>query len=140
GPVLDRLSAIESEPMGYIHGLWVLQRLGRLPENALDEALQHRNGVVRQHAFRVLAESEHLTEPKRRLVLAALSDNDPFIQRTAAEVLSRFLDLTHIEPLLALYKNCPDVDSHLKYTALLAVRNNLRGEGVAKRINQMNWD
>lgn len=140
GPVLDRLSAIDSEPMGYIHGLWVLQRLGRLPENALDEALQHRNGVVRQHAFRVLAESEHLTEPKRRLVLAALSDKDPFIQRTAAEVLSRFPDLTHIEPLLALYKNCPDVDSHLKYTALLAVRNNLRGEGVAKRTNQMNWD
>src|SRR5690606_33001223 len=75
-----------------------------------------------------------------RTVLATLSDKDPFVQRTAAEVLSRFSDITHVDPLLTLYVNCPEEDSHLKYTALLAVRNNLRGSGVAEQALKMKWD
>ncbi|WP_325637660.1 PVC-type heme-binding CxxCH protein [Parapedobacter sp.] len=139
-PALDRVSATDSAPTGYIHALWVLHRLKRLPEHTLKEALQHDDGIVRQHALRILAESEALTDAQQHRVLAALTDRDPFIQRTAAEVLSRFPDVTHVDPLLALHTNCPAEDSHLKYTALLAIRNNLRGIGVAEQVVGMQWD
>lgn len=139
-PVLGRITAAEGGAAGYIHGLWVLHRVGHLPEKVLHDALHHPDGITRQHALRILSESERLATPNQAVVLAALSDSDPFIQRTAAEVLSRFPDLAHVKPLLALYNNSPEEDSHLKYTALLAVRNNLRGKGVAKQVNAMNWD
>lgn len=139
-PVLERVSSVGSAPTGYIHGLWILHRLHALPESLVDQALHHDQSLVRQHALRILAESEKLTDAQQRTVLAALSDKDPFIQRTAAEVLSRFSDITHVDPLLTLYVNCPEEDSHLKYTALLAVRNNLRGSGVAEQAVKMKWD
>jgi len=139
-PVLDRVSATSSSSTGYIHGLWILHRLGALPEPIIEAALHHKESVVRQHALRILAESEKLTDARRRIVLAALTDTDPFIQRTAAEVLSRFSSIDHVDPLLTLYVNCPEEDSHLKYTALLAVRNNLRGAGVAEQAVKMKWD
>ena len=139
-PVLDRVSSVASAPTGYIHGLWVLHRLHALPEAILEEALQHGAPMVRQHALRILAESEKLTDTWQQIVLAALSDNDPFIQRTAAEVLSRFPDVAHVDPLLTLYVGCPEEDSHLKYTALLAIRNNLRGEKVAEQVIRKQWD
>ena len=139
-PVLERVSSAGASPTGYIHGLWVLHRLHALPESVIDEALHHADPIVRQHALRILAESEKLADGQQRTVLAALADKDPFIQRTACEVLNRFPDIAHVDPLLTVYVNCPAEDSHLKYTALLAVRNNLRGTGVAERASKMNWD
>ncbi|WP_353127747.1 PVC-type heme-binding CxxCH protein [Parapedobacter pyrenivorans] len=139
-PVLERVSSAGSSPTEYIHGLWVLHRLHALPESIIDQALHHGRPIVRQHALRILAESEKLTDAQQRAVLAALADKDPFIQRTASEVLSRFPDIVHVDPLLTLYVDCPAEDSHLKYTALLAVRNNLRGTGVAEQASKMKWD
>lgn len=138
-PLLERVSSDDIGTIGHIHALWVLHRLQSLPPQLLDEALHHREGLIRQHALRILVESEALTDPHRHLAVGALSDKDPFIQRTASEVLGRFPDLAHVAPLLRLYETCPDVDSHLKYTVLLAVRNNLRGKGVAEQVVKMEW-
>ncbi|MEC3879185.1 PVC-type heme-binding CxxCH protein [Parapedobacter sp. 10938] len=137
--MLERVSSTDSAPTGYIHALWALHRLHRLPEEMLAAALGHRDGIVRQHALRILAESDALTDRQHHSVVTALSAADPFIQRTAAEVLNRFPDATHVAPLLTLYTNCPAEDTHLKYTALLAIRNNLRGKGVAEQVSRMEW-
>ncbi|MGK6350064.1 PVC-type heme-binding CxxCH protein [Parapedobacter sp. DT-150] len=139
-PVLQRVSSTTSAATGYIHGLWVLHRLQALPDPILHEALHHPQALVRQHALRILAESATLTPEQETTVIAALADGDPFIQRTAAEVLSRFPDAQHVASLLTLYHRCAPEDTHLKYTALLAIRNNLRGDGVAQQVAGMTWD
>lgn len=124
---------------GYVHGLWVLHRLGALTPEMHVEAMFHNDAKIRQHALRILRESPDLTESQREAVLAALRDADPFIQRTAAEVLDRFAHATHVEPLLALYQDCPEADSHLKYTAMLALRNNLLDGTVTRYVAERQW-
>jgi len=139
-PVLDQLSTAEVSPTAYIHGLWVLHRLDALPGRLINEALHHRESIVRQHALRILAELTTLTTEQERMVLEGLADEDPFIRRTASEVLSRHPDADHVDPLLTLYSATGDEDSHLKYTTLLAVRNNLRGRGVAEKVAGKKWE
>src|SRR5690606_38991878 len=53
-PALARLSATDAPSTGYVHALWVLHRLHRLPEQSLWSALHHSDGIVRQHALRIL--------------------------------------------------------------------------------------
>jgi len=138
-PVLERVKDASSSITGYIHGLWVLHRLGALTDQLLKEALNHSNPLAKQHALRILAEGKGLTKEQEGTVLNALGDKDPFIQRTAAEVLNKFPNVSHVDPLLNLYERTPVGDSHLKYTALLAMRNNLRGKGVVGQIVKKSW-
>ncbi len=140
GPVEARLKP-DGWPStaGYVHGLWILHRLGALTPARHAEAMLHADAIVRQHALRILGESAGLSEPKHEAVLAALSDSDPFIQRTAAEVLGRFPRAAHVSPLLALYQSCPAADTHLKYTALLALRNNLLDRTVRRYVGGKSW-
>ena len=138
-PVSGRVAADQSGDPSYIHGLWVLHRLDALPDATLNAALKHTNPVARVHAFRILADKKNLSEEHRRVTVLALTDSDPFIRRTAAEILTRFPKSSNIKPLLALYQQTDAADSHLKYTALLAIRNNLRSKGGMWGIPGTNW-
>lgn len=138
-PVTKMVTADKNGDAAYIHGLWILQRLNALHDAILNAALQHSNPIARQHAFRILSERKQLEQKYEAVVISALQDKDPFIQRTAAEVLNRFPKASNVKPLLELYEKTDTADSHLRYTALLAVRNNLRVKAILPSAIAATW-
>ncbi|WP_353723165.1 c-type cytochrome [Dyadobacter sp. 676] len=140
GPVRAVLTAKAPDPTSYVHALWILHRLAALDDGLLGNALEHREQVIKIHALRILNERGALSEAHYRRVTSALKSNDPFIQRTAAEVLMHFPRPENLPLLMDLYEKTPETDSHLRYTALLGIRNNLKNTSVMWRLPAMHWN
>ncbi|NIJ51498.1 PVC-type heme-binding CxxCH protein [Dyadobacter arcticus] len=139
-PVMASLASNAEEQIPNVHALWVLHRLNALDNTALYKALNHHNPIVQVHALRILLERKSLTIENRPAVLKALSATDPFVRRTAAEILSRFPNGENLVPLMEVYQNADPEDSHLKYTAMLGVRNNLKDPSVMWKVPGINWN
>ncbi|MCF2503425.1 c-type cytochrome [Dyadobacter sp. CY107] len=129
-----------AHPTAYIHGLWILHRLNALDSTALEKALNHNNALIQIHALRIVGENKSSFEKQKAFVNKALKSSDPFVQRSAAEVLARFPDAENLAPLMELFETTDSLDTHLRYTALLGVRNNLRNPGVMWRVPAMAWN
>ncbi len=138
-PVTNLLASTQTDPTSSVHGLWILNRLNALPENTLNKALANADPLVKLHAFRILKETNKVSEEQYRLVLDALKSTDPFVQRTAAEVLDKNPRGTNLLPLMTLYESAPKEDTHLRYTALLALRENLKNSSVMWRVPGIKW-
>ena len=138
-PVKTLIGSNSVDPVSYVHGLWVLHRLNALDDNILDKALNSRDQSVQVHAFRILKERGSISDKHYDVAIASLSGNDPFIQRAAAEILTKFPKADNLKPLMNLYAKTAKEDSHLKYTALLGVRTNLRDNAVIWKVPGMKW-
>lgn len=128
-----------SDVVSQVHALWILHRLGSLDDRLLDNALAGSEQVVKIHALRILSERNAISNAHYRQVTDALKSGDPFIRRTAAEVLTRFPKPENLGLLMDLYEKTPQEDTHLRYTALLGVRNNLKNTSVMWRVPAMRW-
>lgn len=123
-----------------VHALWILYRLNALDNATLNSALKNEDPILRAHAFRILKEKEKLSDEHNIMVKNALtSDPDPFVKRMAAEILGKFPDIENLPLLLALHDQTDQNDTHLRYTALLSVRENLKNPGVMWRLPAMKW-
>jgi putative heme-binding domain-containing protein len=116
----------ESSPFQRMHGLWVLERTGALDDRALTAAADDIDRGVRVHAQRVLGERPALSPGQRGLVLAALKDPDPLVQRTAADALGRHTSPDNLVPLMDLRRAAAKDDTHLIHVVRMALRDNLR--------------
>lgn len=139
-PVAQMMASVTTTGQTFVHGLWILHRLGALPETVLNKALTHADPLVQVHGFRIFSEFETLNDSQRNLVIGALESKDAFVQRVAAEVLMHFPTLMNVKPLITLYQQTSDEDSHLKYTALLALRTNLAAKSLIQQVAVMQWD
>jgi putative heme-binding domain-containing protein len=139
-PVMNLLASKQTEPTSFAHGLWILNRLNALPDSVLNLALKNADPLIKIHAFRILTERSGLSDEQYAQVIGALKLKDPFIQRTAAEILNKNPRATNLASLMALYQETPKEDSHLRYTALLAIRNNLKDRSVMWRVPGLKWD
>ncbi|WP_285058248.1 PVC-type heme-binding CxxCH protein [Pedobacter ginsengisoli] len=166
-PLLKVLGSDKTSAKAAVQALWALYRLNALPDGVLEKALQGAvaasggagsSGVtgsglrssgkssagvadplVKVHAFRILAEQKTVSPGHRGLALKALTDANVHVQRVAAEVLGKAVDPDNVGPLLTLYGKADEKDTHLKYTVLLALRNNMRNEGVMRHVVAQNW-
>ena len=138
-PTLAILQSDQSSATSKVHALWILNRLNSLPEATLNDALKSIDPVVKIHALRVISEQKSISSDQRDLVLAALQSTDPFAQRTAAEILNKQPDAGNLTALMKLYESTPAADSHLRYTALLAIRENLKNGSVMWHIPGITW-
>jgi putative heme-binding domain-containing protein len=139
-PVIKMLRSSKADPASYVQGLWVLARLNALPENITDAALKHADPLIRVHAYRVLGERKLVAAKYLDLARTALSDENAHVRRAAVEVLGRNPHASNIAAILSLYQSAGAQDSHLKYTALLAFRDNLRNAEVMKSVLKQKWD
>lgn len=137
---VKKLLADASPQSVYVQALWILSRLNALPAIQLNEALHHQNPVIKVHALRILTEMNTLSSSHRDVVVQALADQSPHVRRIAAGVLTKFTHAENIAPLLNLYSRTDENDSHLRYTALLAIRNNLRDNKEIKKALGMQWN
>jgi len=139
-PMTNLLASKQTDATSYVHGLWILNRLNSLPDSTLNTALQNPDPIVKVHAFRVLSETQKLSPEQYSYAINALKSKDPFVQRTAAEILNKNPKASNLSPLMALYEDTPKEDSHLRYTVLLAVRNNLKDQSVMWRVPGIKWN
>ncbi|MBC7920630.1 MAG: HEAT repeat domain-containing protein [Ferruginibacter sp.] len=138
GPV-TRMMQAGPDSKAYIQGLWIRYRLKALPAEALEKALRHPDPMVQVHALRVLAEMKTIPAGQQALAIQALSSNNPHVQRVATEVLGHLPQIDHAKALVAAYHRAGEQDSHLKYTALISLRNNLRDPAVIGRFGAQSW-
>ena len=139
GPVNRIMKSGKTDSKSYIQGLWILFRLQALSDGTLDQALKHRDPVVRVHAYRIVTEKGVLPSKYRDMALKALADTNTHVQRIAVEVLGKSPDAGNVEALLDMYNKAGEKDTHLKYTALLAIRENLRNNGVMQKVVAHQW-
>src|SRR5262249_45220929 len=116
----------KSKPEQRMHGLWVLERIGALPDALLTAAAKDENNAVRVHTQRILAERKDLPGPLHDLVVAGLKDSDGCVQRCAADALGQHPDSKNIRPLLDVLPKVPADDPQLRHTVRMALRNQLR--------------
>jgi putative heme-binding domain-containing protein len=121
------------------HGLWVLERTGYLPEAVLSAANSDKDPLVRVHAMRILTERARWSVPERILALAALKDENPLVQRCAAEALGVHPEAANVKPLVELRKKVPAGDTHLLHAVRMALRDQLRPESTWKALT-FDWN
>jgi putative heme-binding domain-containing protein len=128
-PAIEPVRALvesSASPEGRSHAVWVLFRLG-----ALDRELAARLGhdpasLVRLHTVKALGEDARWDVWQRPLVMQKLSDADPFVRRSAADVLGVHPDLVNIDPLAQLWRTADPSDTMLIQVARIALRNTVR--------------
>ena len=128
------------EPVKMIQALWALYRLDALPSTVLKSAMDHDDERVQVHALRILAEYEGLEAEQISWAVAKLQDKNPHVQRAAAELLSRHPRLETYRPLIELYHQVPDYDTHLQYTIKLAISNHFSKDEIVKRVVAEEWE
>src|SRR5262249_42375929 len=121
------------------HGLWVLERLGKLGTKTLAHHADNKNRLVRVHVMRILAERERWDKEEYALAVAGLKDVDAFVQRTAADALGRHPEARNIAHLLELRHKVPAADSHLLHVVRMALRDTLIPAGTLEKLPTKSW-
>jgi putative heme-binding domain-containing protein len=117
-----------------VHALWFLHRVGSLTASDLNGAVQHPSTLVRNHAFRILSESDLGDVTNRRGWLSGgLRDESPRVARSAAMATAQHpeVDMTG-ELLEALARG--KADPHLRHAIRIALKQQLSVDG---RISQL---
>jgi putative heme-binding domain-containing protein len=120
------------------HALWVLERLGALNDETLNQAARG-DALVRNHVMRILAGRKSLTAGQRKLVLAGLKDSSANVQRAAADALGQHPAAANLQPLLELRHKVPAGDAHLLYVVRMSLRNQLRPGENWKPVMAERW-
>ncbi len=119
------------------HGLWALERLGRLDDGLLKNGLEESDTeLVYVHALRILAGRATWTPEQRKRAIARLDEAiSPLAARTAVEALGNHPQFENIELLLAVRGALSTLkDSHLRHTVRMALRDNLQSPDVWARL------
>jgi len=119
------------------HGLWVLQRLGKMEEDLVVNAAKDGDRLVRVHAMRILSETPNWTAKEEEMAMEGLKDIDSYVQRAAADVLGRHPAVEHAAALVALEGRLKSghqtEDGQLLYVVRMSLRNQLlAGRNFAK--------
>jgi putative heme-binding domain-containing protein len=139
--ITDRIGAAAAEPLKAVvaqttsaiqkvHALWALHRLGTLEAATLAAGARDGDRVVRVHSMRMFADMTTLSAEQHEIVLAALKDADPLVQRCAADALAWHADAANIRPLLDLISHVPAEDEQLVYTIRLSLKHQLLVAGM----------
>ncbi|QDU43330.1 Cytochrome c [Symmachiella dynata] len=125
-PSVRKRFRTSKNPMLRSRALWILHRRGSLQQKELESAANDSQREVRVHAMKVLSEIAEWSEADHALALAGLRDQDPFVQRAAADALGQHPNPDNIRPLLDVLPSIPAADNHLRHVLRMALRNQLR--------------
>ncbi len=119
-----------------IHGLWALHRLGALDGSLLRPAAANLDISMRIHAQRILSETLSWTAGHREMPVKALSDPEGLVVRAAADAIGQHPAAEHVRPLLDALRSAPAADVHRILAIRIALRNQLRADGVLAAIRR----
>ncbi len=138
-PLTELLQQPETSAHAYGLALWVLYRIDALDESTLRQAAGQADPMIRTHTLRILREIDDAEHEYYPLIVRALSDENPHVQRAAVEAIARYALPETVEQLLAQQEKIPDHDSHYQYTVRLALRNLLRDETLLAPVVTRPW-
>jgi putative heme-binding domain-containing protein len=138
-PVSQFISDKGISPRAFIHGLWVLYRLGALDDNLIKTSAAHEDPLIRLHTMRILLEKKLTDDTFFELVASGLQDKDPHVKRAATELLVKFPEMRSLEKALVERGDVPDYDSHQLYTTRLVLRNLLRNDKLMRDVVSKSW-
>ena len=121
------------------HGLWVLERLGKLDTKNLVHHAGSKRHLVRVHVMRILAEREKWGKEDHALAIAGLKDANAFVRRTAADALGRHPQPGNVAPLLELRHRVPATDTHLLHVVRMALRDTLIPAAAWAKLPTKSW-
>ena len=137
-PLVKMIRDQRALPTQKVHGLWGLSRLRGIDDELLTLAAHDHASVVRIHAMRVLAETEHWSSAAAELARQAAADSEPFVQRAAAEALGRHPSAENLKALLTLRQRAPAEDQQLVYVTRMALRNQILPDDSIKALADLN--
>jgi putative heme-binding domain-containing protein len=120
-----------------VHGLWILERRGKLDDATLAACAADSGRELRVHSMKLLVDRPELSRPLTELTLRHLSDVDPFVRRAAAEVVGAHPSATNIKPLLSLRQSTSAEDTHLVHVARIALRDQLKKPEIWSRLDDL---
>lgn len=150
GGIRDALRSPKNEEQS-VHALWLLQRLGALGREDLQNAAASSKSRIRVHAQRIAADifyrasrplpvADGLLAAGRTLALAALQDSDALVRRCAAEALGILPEAADVPPLLVALEQAAPADTHLVYVLRKSIRDHLaRPEVFSAVLSRTNW-
>lgn len=138
-PLIRLATAKKVSAKAGVQAMWALFRLNALKKELIELAFQHEDPLWSVHVLRILSEQINILPAHKKLVLDALENSNAHVQRAAAEVLAKVPELSNISALLSCYHKTAEKDSHLKYTLLLALRENLKNPAVMHAVAATNW-
>lgn len=139
-PLITLLADSSTSPRQYIHALWAIYRLQGMNDELLKQTINQSDPLIRLHSLRILREWKPASETFHPLVLNALKDGDPHVQRAAVELLIHYPELPSVEAVLAILRQTPSTDTHLRYTTRLILRNLLRNDALMQQANGNEWN
>lgn len=139
GVVTDLVEDEDVSGRAYIHGLWVLHRLGALSEQLIKNSEAHEDPLIRLHTMRILLEKDGDSK-FFDLITKRLGDKDPHVKRAATELLVKYPQMASLERALEERADVPREDSHLLYTTRLVLRNLLRNDDLMKTVASREWE
>lgn len=139
-PLTTWLQQPEAGGQAYALALWVLHRLNALNDAMIQEAATRPDPIVRTHTLRILREMDDADHTYYPLIVKALSDENPHVQRAAVEAIAHYPSPETVEQLLAQMEKISDDDSHYQYTVRLMLRNLLRDETIIAPIAAQRWN
>ncbi len=138
-PLKSLLTDDGTSPRKYVHALWLLYRLNAITEELLKKSVAHTSSQIRLHTLRILREWKSRPEAFHLVILSAVKDSDPHVQRAAIELLMDYTDMSTVEAILYVLNSAPNTDTHLIYTSQLCFRNVLRENSLMKEVGKKKW-
>lgn len=132
-----KLLASESSAKQRAHGLWILFRLNQLDVVTVNKLSRDESRLVRTHLAKSLAERATWQPEHFVIVRRFLADRDAFVHRAAADALGRQPQIENVQPLLSLLSGVSKADTHLRHTAKISLRNQLRDNTVIDQLDDL---
>jgi putative heme-binding domain-containing protein len=127
-----------------VHGMWALERLGDQSSVSLAGSAHGVDALVRVHALRVLGERAWKTGMDRATTFfigKCSDDSDPFVRRTAAEVMGRHPDPHFfLKWLLSMRREVPADDTHQLHAIRMALRDHLLLKQTWEKYQDAEWN
>jgi putative heme-binding domain-containing protein len=134
---IARRSKTDSKQL--VQVLWALYRLNALSDDMLLSAYRHADALVQVHAFKIAANYPKLSERLLANTRQGLKHKNPHVQRAAAETLGQHPEGKSFAALVELINQVPQYDTHLHYTAKLALKNHLKVPAIMQQVVTGNW-
>jgi putative heme-binding domain-containing protein len=135
GVLLERIP--RASPEERVEILWHLFRRSRLSETLAEQFGRDESALVRVHAVKAVGELPNWTSRLAALVRTALTDDDPFVRRAAAEALARHPASDNVRPLLQAWESASAADVQLIHALRIALRNQLRDAAVLAALPEL---
>ncbi len=117
-----------------IHALWALERICGLDDAQIERLAAEDDPGVRVHLMKLLAERPNADSKHTR---HALTDEDAFVRRAAADALARHPAVENVPRLAKLWAEAPAEDTHLVHGARMALRDQLLPEGAYEKVQAL---